>query len=369
MNAIPSPGDFIKQELRDRDWTQADLARIIDRPLSALNETIQGKRALSPEMAAALGIAFGNDPRIWLQREADYRLSLLSEDAETRRRTRLFEFAPVTDMQKRGWISPATSLNHIESELLQFFNVPSLDEEPQLSTFARQRFTGEGLTATQRTWVFRASQLASVLNVRVFDHQKFVAALPSIRELAISPQKVGLVAPALAELGVRLVIVEPLPRTSIDGAMFWLSDEEPVIALSLRFDRIDSFWHTLAHELSHVKNEDAHSVDMDIADNSKHLSLNEIEGRADREAAELLVPRQKLNSFIVRTRPYYSKERIGQFAMLMRVHAGIVVGQLQHRQEIPYSAHRDTLVKVRDVLINVAMTDGFGKPNIQLKQT
>ena len=77
MNAIPSPGDFIKQELRDRDWTQADLARIIDRPLSALNETIQGKRALSPEMAAALGIAFGNDPRIWLQREADYRLSLL----------------------------------------------------------------------------------------------------------------------------------------------------------------------------------------------------------------------------------------------------------------------------------------------------
>lgn len=365
---ILSPGDFIKDELRERGWTQADLARIINRPLAALNETIQGKRALSPEMAVALGIAFGNDPKTWLEREANYRLSLLPlEDSDDmRRRTRLFEFAPIGEMQKRGWIASSTNLDEIEDELKRFYHVPSLDDEPQISAFARQRFSGDDLTAAQRAWVFRASQLAAVLNARPFDHQRFATALPAIRSLALSAKNVRDVAPALADLGVRLVIVEALPRTQIDGAMFWI-ETEPVIALSVRFDRIDSFWYTLSHELSHVLNGDAQSVDLDIAENSRSLSTDEIEGRADREAAELLIPRDKLHSFIVRTRPHYSKERISQFAMRIGVHPGIVVGQLQHAKEIPYSAHRETLAKVRDIIINVAITDGFGKPAIKLR--
>jgi HTH-type transcriptional regulator/antitoxin HigA len=368
VDHILSPGDFIKEELRERGWTQGDLARIINRPLAALNETIQGKRALSPEMAVALGIAFGNEPKTWLEREANYRLALLPlEDSDDmRRRTRLFEFAPIGEMQKRGWIVSSTNLDEIEDELKRFYHVPSLDHEPQISAFARQRFSGNDLTAAQRAWVFRASQLATVLNARPFDHQRFAEALPKIRSLAVSAKNVMDVAPVLASVGVRLVIVEALPRTQIDGAMFWI-ETEPVIALSVRFDRIDSFWYTLSHELSHVLNGDAQSVDLDIAENSRSLSTDEIEGRADREAAELLIPRDKLRSFILRTRPHYSKERIKQFAMRIGVHPGIVVGQLQHAQEIPYSAHRETLAKVRDIIINVAITDGFGKPAIKLK--
>jgi HTH-type transcriptional regulator / antitoxin HigA len=369
VDQILSPGDFIKDELRERGWTQADLARIINRPLAALNETIQGKRALSPEMAVALGVAFGNDPKTWLDREANYRLSLLPliEDSDDmRRRTRLFEFAPIGEMQKRGWIAASTNLDEIEDELKRFYHVASLDHEPQISAFARQRFSGNDLTAAQRAWVFRASQLATVLNARPFDHQRFVEALPKIRSLAVSTKNVRDVAPVLASVGVRLVIVEALPRTQIDGAMFWI-ETEPVVALSVRFDRIDSFWYTLAHELSHVLNGDAQSVDLAIAENSRSLSTDEIEGRADRQAGELLIPRDKLQSFILRTRPHYSKERIKQFAMRIGVHPGIVVGQLQHAKEIPFSALRETLAKVRDIIINVAITDGFGKPAIKLR--
>jgi len=32
----------------------------------------------------------------------------------------------------------------------------------------------------------------------------------------------------------------------------WLDDKSPVIALSMRFDRIDNFWFVLRHELEHV---------------------------------------------------------------------------------------------------------------------
>ena len=58
----------------------------------------------------------------------------------------------------------------------------------------------------------------------------------------------------LADAGIRLVILESLPNTRIDGACFWLDRNSPVVVLSLRYDRIDGFWHTLFHELGHVKN-------------------------------------------------------------------------------------------------------------------
>jgi HTH-type transcriptional regulator/antitoxin HigA len=88
--------------------------------------------------------------------------------------------------------------------------------------------------------------------------------------------------------------------------------------------------------------------------------LSEIEARANREASEMLIPSERLQSFIVRTRPFYYTEKIIQFANLLKIHPGIIAGQLQHKGEIDWAANRQMLVKVRDILISAAMTDGWG---------
>ena len=56
------------------------------------------------------------------------------------------------------------------------------------------------------------------------------------------PEKAAHAPIMLAELGVRLVLIEGLPRTKIDGAAFFLNSDPsmPVIALSLRVDRMES---------------------------------------------------------------------------------------------------------------------------------
>ena len=48
---VRSPGDFIRDELTARGWTQTDLAQILGRPLPTLNRILQGKHAILPEMA------------------------------------------------------------------------------------------------------------------------------------------------------------------------------------------------------------------------------------------------------------------------------------------------------------------------------
>ena len=73
-----------------------------------------------------------------------------------------------------------------------------------------------------------------------------------LEKLTTEPENVRHVPRALAECGVRLVIVEPIPGSKIDGVCFWIDNEEPVIGLSLKSDFIDKFWFNLWHEISHV---------------------------------------------------------------------------------------------------------------------
>jgi HTH-type transcriptional regulator/antitoxin HigA len=364
---VPPPGEFIRAELEKRGWGQAELAKVIGRPLPTVNEIVQGKRAVLPEMAVALGAAFGTGALVWLQRESAYRLSLVEQnDPETRARARLYGLAPVKDMERRGWIAPARNARELERELCRFFEVASLKEAPRLEASARQPLLSDEFTAAQRAWLFRAAQLAAAAPARPFEPGRFEAGLPALRALAGAAENVPHVPGALAELGVRLVVVEPLPRTRLDGAAFWLAPDQPVIALSLRYDRIDWFWHTLAHELSHVRCGDRRSLDSSLVGESRVEPADAVEARAEREGAAFLIPPERLRSFILRTRPFYTKEKLLGFARRHAVHPGIVSGQLQHLKELGWDAHRDLLVKVRERLIRAAPTDGWGQAPLAL---
>jgi HTH-type transcriptional regulator / antitoxin HigA len=82
-----APGEFIREELEARGWTQSDLARILGRPLAAVNQIIQGKRAITPRTARELAAAFGTSAEMWLNLETAYRLSLEGEaDPKIRKR-------------------------------------------------------------------------------------------------------------------------------------------------------------------------------------------------------------------------------------------------------------------------------------------
>src|SRR5205807_2566075 len=106
--------------------------------------------------------------------------------------------------------------------------------------------------------------------------------------------------------------------------------------------------------------EDA-SVDIDLSGEpaAGAPQLPEIEERANAEATCLFFPGDSLQSFILRVGPIYSKDRINQFANRVKIHPGIIVGQLQRRQEIAYSVNREMLVKVREFVTATATTDGW----------
>jgi HTH-type transcriptional regulator / antitoxin HigA len=68
------PGEYLRDELVSRGWTQSDLAKVIDRPLGAVNEIINGKKRVTAETAKAIGLALGTGPELWINLQTAFDL-------------------------------------------------------------------------------------------------------------------------------------------------------------------------------------------------------------------------------------------------------------------------------------------------------
>ena len=68
------PGDFIREELEARGWSQRDLAEILGRPLQSINQIINGRKAITAQTAKELALAFGTGPEVWMNLETQWQL-------------------------------------------------------------------------------------------------------------------------------------------------------------------------------------------------------------------------------------------------------------------------------------------------------
>ncbi len=358
------PGDFLKEELDARGWSQSDLAEVLGKSEGTVSQLMNGRKAIDAKTAIALSAALGTSRDYWINLESAYRLATTTVSvADVEQRAKIYGKVPVKEIIRRGWIENSNSLAVLERNLLDFLKINALDEEPQIIPHAARKSTAYGyVSPAQTAWLFRAKHLAMRLDAKPYTSSRLRTGLDDLKTLLTHPEEVRRVPAVLAESGVRMLIVQPLNRTKIDGASFWLDSKSPVVVLSMRYDRIDYFWHTLWHELGHIRNKDGFAIDEDILSNEGQEDQRPaVELRADSFAVANLVPQDSLDDLVLRVSPFYSRKRLIGFAALEKVHPGIVLGQLQHRGEIGYANHRELLVKVRHIITSTAMTDGFGQ--------
>lgn len=356
-----TPGEILEEELEVRGWSQSDLAAVLGRPVQAVNEIITGKKAITPETAIALSQALGTSAEYWLNLESSYRLDLLHQrteqkPAEVERRARLFSKVPLKELTRLGWIkAELDDLDQAEAEVCRFLEIDSIDEEPTLPFAARKAGAIAPHSQAQIAWICQARRLASKVQAGKYRQAELATAVTTLARFSVSAQETRKVPALLADLGVRFVVVPHLSGTKIDGATAWLDAESPVVAVSFRYDRLDWFWFTLMHELAHVLADDGLEqvmIDQSMVGKDADASeLSTVERKADKNATSWLVPEDQLKMFIRRTKPYYSRRAILQFAATLGVHPAIIVGQLQKRNEIPSTHHRTLLVKTRHLLL------------------
>lgn len=367
MNArIPAevfpPGEFLRDELEARDWSQQELADILGRPPRLISEIISGKRAVTPETAKGLSEALGTSAEYWMSLESQYQLSKVARPSnDVSRKAYLYSKFPVREILRRGWVRASENLDVLEQRFCEFFELRDLNDEPSLSHAARKTHACDGATPLQLAWLFRVKAMARQQKISNYSEQKLKTAVEKLRGLLSAPEEVRHVPRILSEAGVCIVFVEPIAGTKLDGACFWLDGKKPVIGMTLRFDRIDNFWFVLRHEIEHVLRGDGKTeiiIDSDVGFSSE--SLPDCEKAANAAGAEFCTPHAALEDFCTRVAPFFSEQRVVLFAQRIGIHPGLVVGQLQRKLD-RNDFLRKYQVKIRGSLLPSADADGWGQ--------
>jgi HTH-type transcriptional regulator/antitoxin HigA len=278
------------------------------------------------------------------------------------RRARLYTY-PVREMVRRGWIEASSNIDVMEFQIEKFFGRP-LDQIEHIRHAAKKTdHSNPEATPAQLAWLYRARTLATALQVDTYSASALRGAEQSLRGLMHEPVEIRHVPRILAAAGVRYLVIEAFPASKIDGACFWLDNNNPVIAMTTRQDRIDNFWFVLRHEIEHILRKDGLNgsdvIDVEVAETVSN-DLLPAEKRANDAAREYCVSEHEMQRFIARFKPLYSERNIVQFANRIGVHPGIVVGQLHARGEMHWKNLRKLLVKVREFVTASALTDGWG---------
>jgi HTH-type transcriptional regulator/antitoxin HigA len=134
----------------------------------------------------------------------------------------------------------------------------------------------------------------------------------------------------LKKNGIRIVVEPHLPKTHLDGAAMQLPGGIPVVALTLRHDRIDNFWFCLCHELSHIAlhfEKNGYNCFLDDLDSQG----NDLEEEADKMARDALIPPEAWENSTVRLQ--YFPEQVFQLAEQLQIHPAIVAGRIRWQQK------------------------------------
>jgi len=133
----------------------------------------------------------------------------------------------------------------------------------------------------------------------------------------------------LARHGITLVIEKHFKRTFLDGAAM-LDNDRPIVALTLRHDRVDNFWFALLHELAHVAKHLKPETPVFI-DDLDRTNLQTVEGEADAMAQEALIPNKSWSA--AKVRQTLASEDVMAYADEIGVHPAIVAGRLRHEEK------------------------------------
>jgi HTH-type transcriptional regulator / antitoxin HigA len=344
------PGRILRRELDARGWDQKDLAVILGRPEKAISAIVTGKKQITPDTAIKLGEAFGTSADLWINLESSYRLRLAQREKsmdEVQRRSRLFELLPFREIVRRGWIDKDASIDVQEQEVCQLLGISTLKQKPNLAVSFRGSKSKKRDELSCFAWMKQVEKIVRGQSVKKFDRDLFVQeAVPKLLKLAVSVDDVQKIMPLLAKYGVHFTILKHLPKTYLDGAAFNLKNN-PVVALTLRYDRIDYFWFTLMHELAHIAYGHNGILDFDGESTAQEERL------ANRKAQGWLIPQHSLEQFMQKNAYSLPVTKIKKFADSINVHPGIVLGRLQYEKLAGYGSTRSLKEKVSPYLEGV----------------
>ncbi|MFH0727146.1 MAG: ImmA/IrrE family metallo-endopeptidase [Pseudomonadota bacterium] len=322
---LPDPISAIRFRMEQQGLKAKDMIPYIG-SASKVSEVLSGKRSLSLTMIRNLVNELGIPAEVLL-REPGAKLPSDAALAQSRQ-------FPVAEMVKRGWFTGfqgtvAEAKSQLEDLLNSFVGV--LGQNALMPVLNRQHVRAgsqqdvHALTA----WRIRVANLALAETLPVYSPgvvtEVFLRELARLSYLNSGPL---LAKEFLNKNGIHLVCERHLRKTHLDGAALKLPNGSPVVALTLRYDRLDNFWFTLFHELAHLAlHLDRDGIEAFFDDLTEAGNQDKYEKDADKLASDTLIPEKDWKAVKLSKRSL--PESVVAFAEKLRISPAIPAGRVR----------------------------------------
>ncbi len=319
---LPSAIEAIKFRMEQQGLKQRDLIPFIGSK-SKVSEILSGKRSLTTDMIRALNSSLGIPVDVLLQNENDNNCNT-DESIE-------WEKFPIKEMINRGWIDSYYK-KHMDKarDAVSAFLKPIANDMP-MEVFCRRTIherVGKELDKySLYAWIaavlIKAREMSSLprfdQNDITNNFLKEVAKLSRFNDGPLRAKEY------LANNGIALVIEPHLPKTKLDGCAILSESQMAIIGLTIRYDRLDNFWHTLLHELVHIvlhttSNKDIFVDNLDVGGGA-------FEKDADKRANEILIPRAEWMCSPAKREK--TPAAIQELADRLEIHPAIIAGRIR----------------------------------------
>lgn len=320
---LPDPVEAIKFRMEQLRLKQKDLIPLIG-SRSKVSEVLSRQRPLSIAMIRRLNAGLGIPAEILL-REPGAKLAQPMEGVD-------WERFPLKEMLKRNWLNFKGTLSEARMQAATLIGAwaARLGGDALQPALLRQhvRAGSEADSYALAAWRIRVSLLALGQNVPKYQNgtvtHDFVRDLVRLSYLDNGPL---LAREYLLKSGIHFVVEAHLPHTHLDGAAIKLSDGPPLIAMTLRHDRLDNFWFTLCHELAHVALHFEGEESKAFFDDLDQAEIDTYEKDADSWATEGMIPRDLWRAAKMEGTP--TARKVLAFAANLRISPAIPAGRIR----------------------------------------
>ena len=348
------PGEFVKEELEVRGWNQEDLADIIGVSLKTVNKIIKNKQSITIDTARLLSQAFGQSAQYWMNLDTNYRLRELPENEaakDVQIKSIIYKYMPIKEMIKKGWIKNSESVKGLIQEVIDFWKIDNLDfnflEESAKLHFRKSEAYQRFNAFYALTWFQMARKVAGRYTTNKFDRKGLKTISENFHHYTTDEDGVNSILRDLNNIGVKFFLLSHLQKTYIDGSSF-CDKCNPVIVYTARYDRIDNFWFTVAHEIAHILN-DIHNEDEFFIDDLSKAPTSKKEENADNLAKKMLRINQVVE-FFEPLKQYISEVRVIRCSNSLEIDPAVIVGALQHHGWLSHTHLNKFKTKVSQII-------------------
>lgn len=331
QNFAVAPGTILKEYMDTRGITQKELANITNSSERHVSNLINAKTRLTEEFALKLENVFEDvKAEFWMELESAYRLYLLRNEEQE-----FLNLKQLSEDYNFKYIFKGLKLSLKEQALkiLELLQANSFEEvENEIKNISYSFMEDGGNKKAIYLWLKLCEEEIEVQNdlqsLPRFSIDNLKKQVDNFKKLMYTQDydvALNNIMKFSNILGIAVVVLDAIPNSKVRGATR-IIDNRPVILLSKRFKRLDTFYFAFMHEIAHILHGDV------SADKYEVSMIDDEELNANSFARDYFIDPDEYNKFIDKhpNQEKLEEEDIIVFSKKNKIIPDILLGYLEH---------------------------------------